>query len=114
MPCTYYETKEEEEARVNNSTKYLNGLKKELNRVTNLLCSIMTKSEELFNHEEVHADMLFTYISTDKNIQNWWQDHKNRDKIALEKLKEEALKKLSYEEKKALGLPVNNLEKDFS
>lgn len=109
MPCQYDETADEIAARVNARDKRLKReacqpYKKELDLVTRLLCEVMT----------IHGDMKLSPMEFDEKIadhtelQAWWKEHKKMDERReineRAELRTKALKKLTSEEKKALGL----------
>lgn len=79
MPCTYYTP--EEEARIEHQEKQK--LKAELDKVTRLLCEVMTEVEN-----EYHPQF-------SKEIKDWWKDHQEKDKARLKA--EEAVLKLAKE-----------------
>lgn len=68
-----------------------------VNKLTDMLCRILKAHENDDNLDWIDSD-----------IQHWWQLHKKNDiekqKKENERLKKEALRKLTAEEKKALGL----------
>ena len=111
MPCSYQETPDEiraaEEAR---KKKLISPYKKELDKVTRLLCKVMTEVEKAERDENVRdAEEVFDIIGSLADVQSWWKEHKKRDDIrekseARESVKKNALAKLTLEEKRILGL----------
>jgi hypothetical protein len=105
MPCRYDESAEEIEARKKASRKrIIQPYKKELDRVTRLLCDVMT---EYKNTES--APEFVRYVFRHNELQEWWTEHQLRDaarlkKEAREEIKKKALEKLTLEEKRILGL----------
>lgn len=59
---------------------------------TGALCDVLTMLEENFRHVFFHVD---------KATVAWWQQHEKRER---ERIKKEALAKLTLREKRALGL----------
>jgi len=102
MPCTYTETPDEIRQ---NERKRLAHRKTELNKVTKLLCFVMTT---LYDGESRPAQVAMA-LAKNTELQNWWSEHQKRDTIrekeeAREVVKKKALAKLSLEEKRILGL----------
>jgi len=102
MPCQYYESPEEIAAAKKAANKKLTQpYKKELDLVTHLLCEVMTVLEK----NNVIVPLNIDQIS---GLQPWWKEHKERDERRKinerAELRTQALKKLTAEEKRALGL----------
>jgi len=98
MPCVYY-TREEDRAILVNEVKVLRA---ELDKVTNLLCSLCSTLLEKFPDSQGLVD-----IRDNKELKSWWKTHQKLDKArmaCLAQKKKAALAKLSDEEKKLLGL----------
>lgn len=103
----------------------LEGTKKKLNKVTNLLCGLCTRLSKTGDYR---------YITENNELKEWWERHQKIDKkrieremeelerkAALKKKKEEeerkkmvALSKLSVEEIKLLGLPLPPRDTELS
>lgn len=75
-----------------------------LDNVTRLLCAVLQSTDKRG---------ITTQLYNIEGLEDWWEDHKHRDKIRKqaeakqrkqEQLKENALGKLTKEEKEALGL----------
>lgn len=119
MPCSYYTPSEWQEIQGQETAKQREILKKELDKVADLLCHLCQDIESgvLDCPNECAVDM-------PEYVKPWWEEHKKTDaecrareqaeidkKKALEKeakdrekAKKAALKKLTPEEKKLLGL----------
>jgi hypothetical protein len=101
MPCRDYE----DDNRYENYDSEIRALKKQNDRLARIACNAMTALEE-----DGRADLL---LLKDDEVRTWWKAHKiadakaQADKIEKERLarvKQEALSKLSAEERKVLGI----------
>ena len=102
MPCQSYN----DDWRDHDSDRdKIRELKKQADMLARIACKALTELED--NKIE---DML---LLRDEEVRVWWQAHKEADRKAAaaraekerkEKIKEEALAKLSYEERELLGL----------
>lgn len=107
MPCSYEESAEEIAAGQKAAKrKLIQPYKKELDKVTRLLCSVMTALDEAQEDENcTTSEDVFNIIGNMPSVQVWWKEHKKCDKIRMEKEeKNRVLSKLSEREKKILGL----------
>jgi DNA-directed RNA polymerase specialized sigma24 family protein len=100
MPCQYDPSPEEERAwRKQQTEKEIKPIKDQLDIATRLLC---LACHLLDNYG------YFNYGSVDKELSDWWKNHQEDDrkraKKEKEELKQNALKKLTPKERKALGL----------
>jgi len=87
MPCTYY-TPGEEAAMANAENRKL---AEQVNQLTRLLCLAST----------VVVEQKKLKVPQYNELVDWWEAHKKHD---IERIKKEALAKLTAEERKALGL----------
>lgn len=104
MPCRDYE----DDHRVHDAyDSEIKALKKQNDRLARIACKAMTVLEE-----DGHADLL---LIADDEVREWWGKHKEADAKAraereerarVERIKKEALAKLSTEERRALGIKV--------
>jgi len=111
MPCRYDESAEEIEARKKASKKrIIQPYKKELDKVTRLLCSVMTQIDMCREDENCRtSEEVLRKVINVSDLLKWWGNHKERDAIrekteAREVVKKKALEKLTLEEKRILGL----------
>ena len=75
MPCTYTETPEEIALRENElNAKAIAPYKKKLDKVTRLLCQVLTDCE-----------ILDDYIAKNEELKRWWEDHKKNDARRIKK-----------------------------
>ena len=89
--------------------------KREKEKLMEMLCYVMRNLEDNKLTEIVYRDKkaLGKSLTIEANILKWWADHKERDRIKAEAeekalkqkaLKAAALKKLTADEKRALGI----------
>lgn len=109
MPCRDYDT-----------IDYASEYRDRLNEREAMLCAVLTALEDRVSpHTKDKLDWIFRNIDWKEagvsrgKLEDWWEGHKIRDKHRrereaelkrVEELKNEALKKLTKEELKALGL----------
>lgn len=96
MPCTYFETREEIAAASKKERQQKQ--RDELDKVTRLLCWVMKHVRD-FEMQEAK-----TVLPVNKELEDWYEAHKEKDKQRLEAIKAGAKKKLTKEEIKALGI----------
>lgn len=126
MPCTYDETPEEIEARQKRENEALIApYKAETDRVTAMLCGLLTKLEETgamaplrkWPKSKGKAPAFRVVVvatpghgpgeefDLDGELSAWWLKHKRADQVRRNReLRTSGLAKLSAAEKKALGL----------
>ena len=96
MPCTYIETRQEIKQREREALKravspfevQAEKYKAEADKVTRLLCNILTELEETYGIDRWYnafysgVDTLEDVVDNDTytEIDTWWQDHKKRDR----------------------------------
>jgi hypothetical protein len=89
MPCRYYETEEER------MTPFFD----RLNKLTRIACELANRIEK--------TDTISELRKFSKETVEWWNQHKEQDAIKTkqdkERLRSEALAKLSKAERNALG-----------
>ncbi len=76
------------------------------------LCAVLTVVDNLATNVRVYEYIKFSEAGiSEQELMDWWEEHKKKDAIRREKeaakkqnLKENALRKLSQEEREALGL----------
>ncbi len=75
MPCTYLDITPEEQAKsLREMSKLIADEHRELNRVTRLLCELMTNFGPMIEEEANHANYDLTRLKT------WWNQHQKKDK----------------------------------
>lgn len=83
----------------------------ELDKVTRLLCNVMSILENKKLDKQIFSENGGSKYR--EELKEWWEDHKKKDKIRekeeaerikKEKIKDKALSKLTKEERKALNL----------
>lgn len=101
MPCRDYEDYD----RYSDYKRDIISLEKQNDRLARIACKAMTELVK-----SGHADFL---VLRDDEVREWWEKHQEADRRAQEaeqekqriaKVKRDALKKLSDEEKKILGV----------
>lgn len=101
MPCRDYES----DSWSNTSYDEINRLKKQADRLARIACKAMDALEQ-----DGRADLL---LLKDDEVRAWWEQHKEADRKEKarvaeierrERIKAEALARLSQEEKELLGL----------
>ncbi len=90
MPCVYDDYGESDRKR-----------EAEMNRVTDLLCSVCGQMEKWKDDND--------YFVTVPGLHRWWEEHKAKDKVRLEreakeKLRQETLASLTKAQREALGV----------
>lgn len=88
MPCTYYTPEEERQLAARETEKY----KAELDKVTRLLCDVC---RAFGPDDKTH------FFSEVRGLKSWWSKHKKKD---ANRIRKEALAKLTPEERKVLGV----------
>lgn len=103
MPCQSYESNW---ARDSNDAE-VKKLKKEADKLARIACAVLTQLEEAGQEDFV--------LLKNKEVRAWWEQHKiddakeakKKERLAYrKKLKEDALAKLSTEEREILGIKV--------
>lgn len=105
MPCRDYE--------LDNNWDKIDELRSQCDKLARIACKALT-------HIEESADGLEILILKDPEIEQWWKEHKEADRLAREKkereeaekrekkrlqdLRKQLLNRLTPDEKKALGL----------
>lgn len=97
MPCTYTGSLEGDRALA--AEEALSKKVSSLTKVTEFLCYVLEKLENS-NNGDVELILRREILGENDNLNNWWVQHKKQDN---ERIKEEALKKLSKREREALG-----------
>lgn len=104
MPCLTYDPI--------TSERHVQEITKERNNFEAALCAVLTVCEK----ENINVIDMIDYAEagiTKKQVESWWEEHKEKDAIRRktereakrkEELKQQALKKLSPAERKALGI----------
>lgn len=104
MPCRDYE---DSYSYGHNSSQENKDLRKQNDRLARIACKVLTSLEELDREE------LLLQILSDQEVREWWEKHKEADRIARiareaterkARIKRDALAKLTDEEKKVLGI----------
>lgn len=101
MPCRYDESPEEiAAAKTKEFERQAAPLKKELDKVTRLLCWVMQQRE--LADDEVEFSQR---VGKSGELSDWYTVHRKKDEARLKReLREKALKKLTREERDALDL----------
>lgn len=84
--------------------KLLEELKTKLDLVTRLLCFVLTNAPAPFWDALSKVKKTAAHGNAYEELCAWWQQHELEDKRERKRLKQQALAKLSPEEKEALGL----------
>lgn len=112
MPCTYFESPEEIAARNNRFPSPIEREVKAREIVEAMLCGVLHAIEDSGLSWDVwdSFDEQESGVLADE-IERWWVEHRKKDEArklkeakTQEKIKRDALKKLTAEERKALGL----------
>lgn len=105
MPCRYDESPEEIAACKKSANENLvKPYRDKLDKVTRLLCAVMT-----LNESSLASAWTVAAMTEHKELQAWWKEHQIVDtrRIINEEvatIRAKAMKKLTPKEKKALGL----------
>lgn len=98
MPCLTYP---EQSYVAHPDSQVVDILKKSNAELEAALCAVMTACEHRNINPILWIDYKESGITRDK-LESWWEDHKQKDKDR--RIKENALAKLSAEERKVLGI----------
>lgn len=104
MPCRYDETPEEQAAcKKAANARLVKPYKDKLDKVTRLLCLVMTAADNAKSSSDLNSVLL-----NNDELMDWWDEHRTADERRsineAAELRAKAMKKLTPEEKKALGL----------
>ena len=102
MPCRDYDYGHER--RAENIKSGITELRVKLDNVTNMLCTLCKRIEEAVARRNL-SHVVYEAHLLDNEIRNWWETHKENDRIRKAELRKIALAKLTAEEIEALSIP---------
>ena len=79
MPCTYIESPEEIAAqKTKEKNAIVRPIRTELNKVTRLLCEVMTEISKPYFPERKLKELQSALVAN-QDLQDWWIEHQKRD-----------------------------------